>query len=67
MNSGVLRPFKFSKDSVNKMVRKTWLLFLQWERSEHDVDRSIYEQQRELTQRMLETLPQDVKEKYPLP
>ncbi len=42
------------KSAIQKMVRKTWLLYIQAENSNHEVDRNIYLRQREVAVRAVE-------------
>jgi len=61
------RPKYISRNAVQKMVRKTWLLYLQAEKSGIAIDQSIYQMQRKVALRAIDLGDPKFKEEYKLP
>ena len=59
--------FRFTTDAINKMTRKTWMLYLHWLNSNHEVDEEIYLSQRKLTEDMLAQVPEAERVRCKLP
>lgn len=63
---------KINEKHIRQVVKKTWLLFCQWEKSQHSIDYGVYVDQRALAERALDLAPktksrEEWKKEFPLP
>lgn len=61
------RPVRVDKRVAGEVVRKTWLLFCQWQTTQFGPDEKKYLAQRLLAERAVALLPEKDRKDYELP